>query len=65
MADRTPRPQTRKLREVVEYLESIGLHVYGPNVDLDTRKKGPALRDFSAQEVLWYRRILEEGGFHD
>lgn len=53
------RPRDKTIKEVIEYLNSIGLHVCGQNVDLDTGQVYPALRDFDPEEAVKYRRLYE------
>lgn len=53
-----PRPQNRTLRRVVEYLDSIGIGLYG-SVDLDTGEYGPGCRDYGPDDILKYRRMME------
>lgn len=55
------RPQNRTIRLVVAYLASIGLDVYGNNVDLETGEVHPCCRDFDADEVVLYRYLHEHG----
>jgi hypothetical protein len=53
------RPQDKTLKNVVQYLEDIGLSVYGPNVDLESGIRFHALRDFNPEEVIKYRKLYE------
>lgn len=61
MPQKEYRPQDRTLRKTVEYLESIGLQVYGQNCDLTTGQLFPALRDFGAGDVVRFRELFEKG----
>lgn len=54
------------IRKVVEYLEDVlGLSVYGGNKDLDQKRRiiweGPACRDYGAEDVILYRKMLMQG----
>lgn len=59
------RPQARTIRAVVEHLESIGLAVYGPCLDLDDGERQGANMDYDADQVLRYRYLHEHGMIHD
>jgi hypothetical protein len=50
------RPQAKNLKRVVEYLEAIGLAVYGNNHDLKTGDRRLGHRDYDPQDVITYRR---------
>ena len=54
------RLQDKTLRNAVEYLESIGLAVYGPCMDLDTGFAYGAQMDYDADRVMKYRKLKEE-----
>lgn len=58
------RPNNATLRNVVEYLESIGLCVYGSHCDLDTKTLYTSgCQDFHAEDVIRYRKIEEAGAW--
>jgi hypothetical protein len=63
----TTRPQNKTIRSVVEYLESIGLSVYGQNVDL-SESFGilyPSCKDYTAEDIILYRKHYETGNLVD
>ena len=53
------RLQDKTLRNAVEYLESIGLAVYGPHMDLDDGSTEGSCMDYDAEAVLKYRKLKE------
>jgi hypothetical protein len=55
------RPQNNTLAQMVRYLESIGLSVYGPCIDLQTGYRYGACMDYDAERVLRYRKLHEAG----
>lgn len=54
------RPGDTALRRAVAYIESIGLTVYGPCMDLDTGDRIGANMDFDADAVVKYRTLKEK-----
>lgn len=54
------RPHADTIRKVVEHLESIGLEVAGPNVNLETGQRFPAMRNYDGDEVVKYRQLVEK-----
>lgn len=59
------RPQNKTLRQVIEHLESIGLSVYGPNVDVETGLLYHSLKDYNAEDAIKYRRLYEHDEIED
>lgn len=59
----SPRPQDRTIRQVVAYLESMGLGVYGPNTDLSDGELRGGFMDLSGDEVVKYRKLHEKDAF--
>lgn len=55
-----PRPNDATLHHIVQYLEALGLTVYGPCMDLDTGYRIGALMDFDADAVVKYRALKEQ-----
>lgn len=53
------RPQDRTLKNVINYLNEIGLSVYGQNTNLETGQQFPALRDYDAEQVIKFRKLKE------
>jgi len=53
------RPQNKTLINTIDYLASIGLHLYGNNVDLKTGQTYPSLRDYDSSAAVEYRKMLE------
>lgn len=53
-------PSPKTIKRVVEYLESIGLSVYGPMTTLATGAQYCGCRDFSPDAVLVYRKLYQE-----
>lgn len=51
------RPRAKTLKEVVEYLNSIGLEVQGPNTDLNDGQELEGLMIFDAEEVAQYAKL--------
>jgi hypothetical protein len=45
-------PSKRTLREVIQYLETQGLNLYGDNVHLESEIRLPNLRDYTAEEAI-------------
>lgn len=54
------RPSPKTMVRVIEYLNSIDLHVYGPNCDLRTGEVYPSLRDYSGMDAVKYRKLFEK-----
>lgn len=54
------RLQNKTLKHAVEYLESIGLSVYGQNCDVETGEQFPSLRVFGPEDVVKYRKLYEK-----
>lgn len=54
------RPRNNTLRNVVNYLESIGLEIMGPCVDLETGIRFAAHRNFNAEQTVQYRKLYEQ-----
>ena len=54
------RPSRATLHHVVHYLESIGLNVYGPCMDLDTGYRTGNCMDYDADQVVKYRKLKEK-----
>jgi hypothetical protein len=50
------KPQARTIKQVVEYLNQIGLFVYGQAHDLETGDMFLGQRDYNAQSIITYRR---------
>ena len=50
-------PSRPTIRKVVEYLESIGLNVYGPCIDLNTGYQIGNNMDYDAEQVLRYQHL--------
>lgn len=64
MSEDTPkikRPRNKTLIEVITYLESINLNVYGSAVCLETGAKSFGLMDYTPENVVKYRKLLEAG----
>ena len=53
------KPQAKTIIKVVEHLNSLGLEVFGPNVDLADGQQFEGLKTFSAKEVVAYRYLVE------
>lgn len=54
------RPTDMTLRRAVQYLESIGLAVYGPCMDLGTGYRTGSNMDFNVDMVVKYRALKEK-----
>ena len=54
------RPRDETLWNLVEYLASIGLTVYGPCMDLDTGDATGSCMDFDGDAVVKYRSLKEK-----
>lgn len=54
-----PRYQLKTLRKFLEHIQSLGLRVYGLNVDLDTGEVLGGNRDYSAEEIVKLRVLVE------
>lgn len=63
MSEQDYRPQPKTLQKVVNYLESIGLNVYGQSCNLDTGQEFNSLSDFDADDVVKYRKLYEQDAF--
>lgn len=50
-------PRVETVRRVVDYLESIGLAVYGPAMDLQTGEATGANMDYDSEDVVQYRKL--------
>lgn len=53
------RPNDQTLLKVIKYIESLDLCVYGPMTDLETGEEMPSNRDFDAEDVIKYRKLVE------
>lgn len=60
-APKIKRPRNQTLIEVITYLESINLNVYGSACDLETGEKSFGLMDYTPENVVQYRKLLEAG----
>lgn len=65
MSNKSYRPQDKTLRKVIPYLESIGLYLYGDNVDLEKGEIHYAQRDYDTEDALKYRQLKEKGLLQD
>ncbi|QVJ07723.1 hypothetical protein S1R3Y_000014 [Vibrio phage vB_ValP_VA-RY-3] len=54
------KPRKQTLKNVIEYLDSLGLSVYGAYVDLDTGEAQPGCRDYSLEDIIKLDKLLEE-----
>ena len=54
-------PTARELRRWVRYIESLGLSVYGPCVDLDTGIQYGACTDYGPDQVVKMRSLVRRG----
>lgn len=57
------RPRDEMLLKVIKYLESIGLEIMGPGVNLDSGEQFAANRNFNAKQTITYRRMYERNQF--
>lgn len=55
------RPRDKTLIEVITYLESINLNVYGGGVNLDSGVTSFGCMDYSPENVVTYRKLYEAG----
>lgn len=46
------RPPTKTIKRVVEWLESQGLSIYGPNVNLEHGFQYPSCRDYDFEAIM-------------
>lgn len=54
------RPSATAIKEAVEYLESLGLNIYGANIDLTDGEVRPSQRDYSTTDILKLRKLIEK-----
>lgn len=54
------RPRSQTIRDVINYLESIDLAIYGPCVHLDSGLIYPSQMDYDADDVIKYRNLYEK-----
>lgn len=60
MSKKSYRPQNKTIVQVITYLEEeLGLSVYGTSCDLNSGQFFEGLRDFTADEVVQFRKLLE------
>lgn len=60
------RPTNNNLRNIVEYLHSIGIYTYGSWTDLKTGEQRHGYMDLGAEDIVKYRKLYEKGElFHE
>lgn len=59
------RPCDRAIKEAVNFFESIGLAVYGSNIDFKTGELKSGLIDYSACDVVKLRDLDENDLIHE
>jgi hypothetical protein len=59
------QPRASTVKRIVEHLESIGLGVYGPHIDLSDGELTGANMDFDADQVLRYRTLYNSKKIYD
>ncbi len=59
MTDTKRRPNNKTIRKVIEYLESVGLSVYGQCADLDAGVLYQSNMDYGADDVLKYIKVKD------
>lgn len=58
MADAT-KPRRATIKRVIEYLESQGLEIMGPNVDVETGQQFGGCKCYSADDALKFCQLEE------
>jgi hypothetical protein len=58
------KPKTGTIVAVVQYLESVGLQVYGPYIDLESGEYGGCCMDFDTAAIRKYLRLVDSGKIH-
>lgn len=53
------KPRNKTIRTVIEYLESQGLEIMGPNVDVETGQQRGGCRCFSADDAIKFCKLDE------
>ena len=53
------RPGNKHLKEMIEYLENIGLEIVGLNYDLETGDSLWGMRNYDSDDVVIYRKMHE------
>ena len=54
------RPSATAIKEAVVYFESLGLNIYGANIDLKDGEVRPAQRDYSSNDVIRLRELIDK-----
>jgi hypothetical protein len=55
------RPSDVRLLAMVQYINSLGLKVYGPDTNLRNGEQGPGCMDFTPRQVISLRKLKEDG----
>ena len=54
------RPRDKTILNLVKYLNSIGLNVYGQTTNLETGEEYCSNSDFAPEDIVKYRKLVEE-----
>lgn len=46
------RPQKRTIKKVIDFLDELGLSVYGQNMDVDSGQEFPSLRYYDLEDII-------------
>jgi hypothetical protein len=59
------RPSRRKIQDVVDWLASIDISLYGPCMDTETGAEVHALMDYTTTKALKRYEHIKKGTLHD